>query len=225
MKSLGRNAGRRRHGASGFSLSELMIVLTIIIIMVSFAAMSLGPLMAQQRVTNAYNIAMSAMRLAHDQAVAQQSSYSVTFANNGSAPSTATVAPSLQTGSAAYQGEQAAVVYKLPTDIQFLAIAGIPTTAAKVPDGYGAGAVAIDFGYTASGTGTGGATTVYFCPDGSSQAFDTGKCSTNWSGGVVYLARSGDLMSSRAITLWGGTGRIRGWRLITTGGVNKWIRQ
>ena len=29
----------------------------------------------------------------------------------------------------------------------------------------------------------------------------------------MYLARTGDLLSSRAITLWGGTGRIHGWRL------------
>jgi len=224
MKSQNTNAGHRRHGASGFSLTELLIIMTIIIIMSSFAAMSAGPLMKEQRLNNAYNTTVSAMRQAHDQAVAQRTSYSVTFANHTGAPSDIVVAPSLRAGMPGYTGELNTVTYTLPKDVTFLAQTGLPTDKTKVPDGYGSGAPAIDFGYTASGSGTGGAATVYFCPDGSSQANDAGQCTTNWSGGVVYLAQSGNVMNTRAVTLWGGTGRIRGWRLTNSGGL-QWIRQ
>jgi Tfp pilus assembly protein FimT len=231
MKSLGRNAGRRRHGASGFSLSELMIVLTVIIIMSSFAVMSLRPLLAQQHVTNAYNTVLGAMRQARDNSIAQSTSYQVTFANNASAPSTITVTPT-QTGGNAFQGDQGTYTYTLPSDVTFLAQAGLPSTAATVPDGYGAGATAIDLGYTANG-GSGGSNTIYFCPDGSAQTLacasggysTTGGYALSWSGGVVYIGQTGNILSSRAFTVWGGTGRIHGWRLYYTGGVYQWQRQ
>jgi prepilin-type N-terminal cleavage/methylation domain-containing protein len=228
MRSLNTNAGHRRNGASGFSLTELLIVLAIIIIMVSFAAMNAGPLLKQQHVTNAYNTTLGALRQARDYSVAQSTSYSVTFANNVGAPSTITVTPTT-----AFNGNQNAVTYTLPLDVTFLALAGIPTAANKVPDGYGTGAVAIDLGYTANG-GTGGTNIIYFCPDGSAQNlpcvaaggyWTSGGYAKNWSGGVVYLAQTGNLLSSRAFTVWGGTGRIHGWRLYQPGGVYQWQRQ
>ncbi len=234
MRSLDTNKGHRKYGAGGFSLTELLIVLAIIIIMVSFAAMNMGTLMKQQHVTNAYNITLSALRLARDNSVAQSTSYSVTFANNAGAPSTIIVTPTT-----AFAGDQNANgtlmtnTYQLPSDVTFLALAGIPTAANKVPDGYGAGAVAIDLGYTANG-GAGGSNIVYFCPDGSAQNlpcvaaggyWTSGGYAKNWSGGVVYLAQAGNLLSSRAFTLWGGTGRIHGWRLYQPGGVYQWQRQ
>jgi len=46
----------------------------------------------------------------------------------------------------------------------------------------------------------------------------------NWSGGVIYMARS-DMLSFRALTLWGGTGRIHGWRLYGLGTGYQWVRQ
>jgi hypothetical protein len=39
---------------------------------------------------------------------------------------------------------------------------------------------------------------------------------------VVYLGRPGSLMTCRAVTLWGYTGRLRGWRLNQTAGVWGW---
>ena len=220
MKSLETNTGHRHrgHGASGFSLIEMVSVLAIIIVLASISFMSLVPAMKQQRLVNAYNTTLSAMRQARDNAVSQRTSYSVTFATSTSpVKNTITVAPTV-TG---FQGAQSSVTYQLPTDVSFVAQSGLPATA---PDGYGTGLVAIDFGYTAHATG--GAQTIYFCPDGSAQDDSTGNCAGNWDGGVVYIARAGDLMSSRAITLWGGTGRIRGWRIYGNGGGGyQWLRQ
>jgi type II secretory pathway pseudopilin PulG len=220
MRSLETNAGHRRHRESGFSLLEMMTVVALVIIMASISFVSLVPAMKQYRVSNAYNITLSAMRQARDNAISQRTSYSVTFLKTASL-STITVAPTLST----FQGAQNTTTYQLPTDVSFDAESSLASTPA--PDGYGTGLAAIDFGYTANGA-TGGATTIYFCPDGSAQDAEggAGNCAGSWNGGVVYIARPGDLMSSRAVTLWGGTGRIRGWRLYSkTGGGYQWLRQ
>jgi len=222
MRNLETNAGQRRHGASGFSLIEMVSVVAISIVVTVVSVLSLGPVLSQQHVVNAYNTTLAAMRQARDNAVSQRASYVVTFSNTAS-PNTITVAP---TG-ATFTGDQNTVVYQLPTDVTFLAQTGLPSPG---PDSFGTGANAIDFGYTATVSGPTGSTqnTIYFCPDGSAQtaACNAGGYAINWDGGVVYLARSGDMLSSRAVTLYGGTGRIHGWRLyLKTGGGYQWLRQ
>ena len=59
-----------------------------------------------------------------------------------------------------------------------------------------------------------------FMPDGS--AHDT---NGNWNSGIIYVEPPGDVYSSRAVTLYGATGRIRGWRLIIHTGSPKWFEQ
>lgn len=219
------NTNRRRHRECGFSLLEMMSVLAIIIIIATISTMSVVPMLKAQRINNAYNTTISAMRLARDNAVSQRASYSVTFSNSAS-PNTIVVAPALAAGGTTFQGNQASVTYKLPTDVSFYAASAIAST--PPPDGYGSGANAIDLGYTANGVGTGNQTTIYFCPDGSAQDAEGtgGNCVGSWDGGVVYIARTTDLLSSRAVTIWGGTGRIRGWRLYSNGsGGYQWLRQ
>lgn len=219
MSSLKINATRRKHQESGFTLLEMVTVLAISIVVSVVSVMSLIPMLKAQRVTNAYNTTLSAMRLARDNAISQRTSYSVTFASSSSS-NTITVTPTLST----FQGAQNTQVYSLPSDVTFNVQTGFPAIG---PDKYGTGLYAIDFGYTANG-GTGGQSTVYFCPDGSAQDAEggAGNCSGSWDGGVVYLGRPSEILSSRAITLWGGTGRIRGWRLYGNGsGGYQWLRQ
>ncbi len=76
---------------------------------------------------------------------------------------------------------------------------------------------AIDFD---QGMGLGSQDYIMFMPDGSSQ--DT---VGNYNSGILYLMRASDMYSSRAIDVWGTTGRIRGWRLYNQGGTNKWVQQ
>lgn len=220
MRSLKAMTIRRRHREGGFSLIEMMSVVAIIIVLASISFVSLVPVLKQQRVNNAYNTTLSALRLARDNAVAQRTSYSVTFSTTA-VPNTITVSPTLAT----FQGAQSTVVYKLPTDVTFEVEGAFASTPA--PDGYGTGLVAVDLGYTANG-GTGNAKTLYFCPDGSAQDAEGGggNCAGSWDGGVVYIARPGELLTARAVTLWGGTGRIRGWRIYSNGaGGYQWVRQ
>src|ERR1700687_3712974 len=115
MKSLETNAGQRRHRASGFSLIEMLTVVALVIVLASISFISFVPVMKQQRVVNAYNTTLSALRLARDNAVSQRTSYSVTFFTSVQ-PNKITVSPTLTGG---FQGSQNTVVYQLPTDVTF----------------------------------------------------------------------------------------------------------
>jgi prepilin-type N-terminal cleavage/methylation domain-containing protein len=103
--------------------------------------------------------------------------------------------------------------FALPPDIQFAVQPGFP---APGPDGFGAGGTALDFD---QGMGLGSQNYIMFMPDGSSQ--DT---LGNYNSGVLYLTRPGDLYSSRAVSVFGTTGRVRGWRLLNQAG-NQWVQQ
>jgi hypothetical protein len=107
----------------------------------------------------------------------------------------------------------------LPSDVTFHVEPGVPTsstTAPTTPDQFGNAGYPIDFdqGYNP------GTTTICFNPDGTAT-----DALGNLNNGVVYLGRPGDLYSSRAISLWGSTGRIRGWRLYNVSGSNQWKQQ
>jgi type II secretory pathway pseudopilin PulG len=227
LKKLKIKAGRSRLRAGGFSLLEMVMVIAITIIVALYAVLGLVPVMNQQRVNNAYNTTMAAMRLARDNAVSQRTSYSVTFSNSVT-PNTIVVTPTLVFANVnGTNVDLPTATYQLPPGVTFLAQSQLAST--TPPDGYGAGTAPIDFGYAAPAATGGGDKTIYFCPDGSAENNNSaGNCSgmNNWSGGVVYLGRAApDVLSQRALTLWGGTGRIHGWRLYSNGAGYQWVRQ
>jgi hypothetical protein len=57
-------------------------------------------------------------------------------------------------------------------------------------------------------------------PDGSSQDVNG-----NLNSGVLYIAITGNLYSSRAISVLGATGRVRGWQLVNQGGNATWVQR
>ncbi|HXZ41228.1 MAG TPA: prepilin-type N-terminal cleavage/methylation domain-containing protein [Terriglobales bacterium] len=186
----------------GFSLIEMMSTVTIILVVSGVAILGIQPAVRYSRINNGYNITLGAIRQARDYSVAQRQEYSVTF----TAPNTITIT---QTGTG-----NVIDTYQLPTDVSFTAISGIPTAANAVPDGFGAGAVAIDFDQGVTG---GVKNVIYFMPDGTGQDVNG-----NINNGVLYLARGGELDSSHAITVWGATGRLRGWRIFYNNGAPYW---
>ena len=192
----------------GFSLIEMMIVVTVLLIACAVSFMTLQPAMKQGRVTNAYNFALGALRQAREDAVADRRVYMVSF-SNAAIPNTITITQS-DTG-------VVTATYKLPTDVTFNVQVGFPvsqTTAPTTPDAFGIGATAIDFDQSVAG---GLKTAIYFYPDGSAQ-----DANNNTNNGVLYIGRAGDITSARAITVWGATGRLRGWRLYQNSGTNYW---
>ena len=189
---------------------ELLIVVAIILIIVAFSYPMLQPALKAGRVSSAYNATLTTLRQARDISVAQRQIYFVTF--NGGAPSTLTTTQ-------ASTGTVTSTV-SLPTDVSFHAEPGIPTSPVvppTTPDGFGVGAPAVDFDQGIAG---GVKNVIYFYPDGSAK-----DALGNVNNGVVYVGRTGEIMSSRAITLWGGTGRLRGWHLYSNAGVYYWRQQ
>jgi prepilin-type N-terminal cleavage/methylation domain-containing protein len=196
----------RKH--RGFSLLELLVTMAIGLTVAGITAMAYMPVMKQQAVTTAYNSTLTTLRRARDQAAADMRIYVVSFAT----PGTITVTQNTATG-------PVLITTVLPTDITFHVEPGVPnspTVIPTTPDGFGTAAFAIDFD---QGVGPGGSNVIYFYPDGT--ALDA---NGNINNGVVYLGRPGELYSSRAITVWGSTGRVRGWRLYNNGGAN-WKQQ
>jgi prepilin-type N-terminal cleavage/methylation domain-containing protein len=195
----------------GFSLIEMIIVVTVLLIACAVSFMTLQPALKQGHVTSAYNFTLGALRKAREDAVGDRRVYMVTFTTSAvlNVPSTITITQS-DTGLVTSS-------YTLPVDVKFQTQTGFPTsqtTAPTTPDGFGVGVNSIDFDQGVSGGVT---SAIYFYPDGSAQDVNN-----NINNGVIYMGRTGDLYSSRAITVWGATGRLRGWRLLQNGSSNYW---
>jgi type II secretory pathway pseudopilin PulG len=209
----------KRRAAEGFSLLEMMIVVALLFTVAAITAIAYVPVMNSQHVTDAYNTTLTTLRRAHDQAQNDMRIYLVQFA----APGTITVSQTNPAG-----GNVGCVIpatgtvlltETLPSDVSFQVESGAPasnTTAPTTPDAFGTAAYAIDFdqGYTP------GYTYVCFNPNGTAS-----DGAGNINNGVIYLGRSNDEFSARAVTLWGATGRIRGWRLYASGAGAAWSQQ
>jgi prepilin-type N-terminal cleavage/methylation domain-containing protein len=198
----------------GFSLLELMLTLSVVLIMSGVTFISLQPALKEARVTNAYDTTLMTLRNYRQRAIAQRQRYIVAF----TAPGTITVS-FWGVGVPVAPAPVVVQTLNLPADVQYMVQAGMPNSPATSPDNFGSGGTAIDFG---QGIGLGSLNAVMFMPDGSSQ---DAQGLQNPNSGVIYIGRVGELQSMRAITVFGTTGRIRGWRLVTRGGGPTWVQQ
>jgi hypothetical protein len=195
-------------------------------IVVGISIMAVQPALKDARTNQAYEAVLMQLRVARQRAVSERKQYIVCF-GAGSAPAGALTPMGAPTalsvqmfrwdaGTALSAATQISA-NQLPTDMQFQTLAGLPNGAATVPDGFGAGTTAIDFD---QGVAAGIKNQVLFMPDGSAHDING-----SLNSGIIYVARTSDLYSSRAVTLYGATGRIRGWRLISSSGTPKWFQQ
>ncbi len=197
----------------GFSLLELMIVIVIILIMASFTFIALMPQFENNDLDHAYDTVLSVLLQYRNLATMQSNRYIIV----PSAPGTLTVqlwgySPPPATSPAPVTVR----TYTLPADIQFAVQTGFPSPG---PDGFGNGGSAILF--NACAVVESGNPCLIFYPNGSAQD-DLG----NYNSGVLYLTRpGGGVYSSRAIDVFGASGRIRGWRLNNVSGTNTWKQQ
>src|SRR5580698_9208276 len=198
----------------GFSLIEMMIVIAMIVIVLAFSIMAIQPSLKQANVTEGFNQTLMALRQARDISVAQRQIYFVTL-SNAAVPNSITIT----------QGSTGTVTatYFLPNNVAFVALPNLPTSPVAypmTPDGFGIGTTAIDFDQGVAG---GVKNVIYFYPDGSAQ-----DAIGNVNNGVVYLALTGNpayINTSRAITLWGATGRLRGWHIYSNAAQWYWRQQ
>ena len=176
----------------GFSLLELMITLAIMMIVMGFASVGIQSALEGDRLDVSYRRTLGQMRRARQAAVDTRRVHRLTF----TAPRTMRI-DRVEADASLTLLEQ----MDLEDDIAFTIENGVPTSSSLTPDRFGTAAVTIDFN---------GGNQIFFQPDGS--AFDA---VGQLSNGVIYLARPGELATSRAVTLYGATGRIKGWRLNT----------
>lgn len=193
---------RTNHRVKGFSLLELLLVVAIVTVLLAFGSFSVVAAVKQAHINDAVQLVQNQLRSVHEQAMDTRSEYVVTF----TAPGTVTM-QRIQNGVLIAAGK-----IDLPNDESFLVVPGIPV-GPKTPDSFGLGNLAIDFD---QGNG-GGSNVLYFYPDGT--VLDA---VGNPNNGVVYVARTGDLGSSRALTIWGATGRVKIWTLVSNAGVSQW---
>jgi prepilin-type N-terminal cleavage/methylation domain-containing protein len=183
----------------GFSLIELMVTLMIFLVAAAILGMGVQPALKESRVTAAYNTTLGVLRQARDTAIGERQTYYVTF-SNAAVPNTASIT----------QGATGLVVstYTLPTDVSYNVLPKFPTSQTvfpMTPDAFGVGGTAIDFD---QGVAAGVKNVIYFLPDGSAQ-----DANGNINNGVIYVVRQTDYYSAKALTVWGATGRLRGWRM------------
>ena len=200
----------------GMSLLELMITVAIGLTIAGITFMSMMPLYNRNHVESAYDTTLGVLRNTRQLAISQSHQYFVNFNPGGFPAGTIQVTYQPPAVGGVLPAVQQVATYQLPTDISFAVMSGFP---ANAPDSFGSGITAIDFG---QGLGAGSLNYVCFMPDGSSHD-NLG----NYNSGVVYLARTADPMiyNSRAITVWGATGRVRGWRLDKQAGAGIWVQQ
>src|ERR1700730_1464064 len=209
------NQNYRKPSERGFSMVEMTVVLAIILVLIGIALGNIVPSLHGSKANAGLEMVLGELRRAHERAIDERRIYRVTFVP----PQTiqvdvgqvANIASTI-TGSAPVF-VQAQPPLTLPTGIQFVVVPGIPTTAATTPDGFGSGAKAIDFDIANGG----GATQIFFQPDGRSL-----DAANRLNDGVLYLAEPASLISSRAVSVFGSTGRAKGWTLMKNGGAYGW---
>jgi Tfp pilus assembly protein FimT len=215
---------RVRSREHGYTLLETMIAITIIMTVAAVSVLSLQTVIRASRADEGYDTLLMEMRTARERSIEERKQYIVCF---GATIPTGALTPlgvpdaqsvQLFRWDIGFPQSEAVQINKieLPKDDFYQTLAGFPTAAAQVPDGLGNGAVAINFDIGVAGAIP---NQVMFLPDGSAHDVNG-----NYNTGILYVARNNDLFSGRAITLYGASGRIRGWRLQNPG-VATWVEQ
>lgn len=200
-ESTRRSANRER----GFTMIELGVVIVIIITILAMAVFQLQPAMQDAKYDNAMRQVISQLRQAREYAIANRRYVQVTFpiVVIGGQPTQYQVVTT-QKNVAPYGpvGAGADVVLStVPIQIpaQYFVYPGSPDT----PDGFG-NASAIDF----EGLNGGPILGMMFQSDG--ELIDGGTFQP--INGTVFIGFPNAATASRAVTVLGGTGRVRGWK-------------
>jgi len=192
----------------GFTMLEMVITIGISLTVASITFIALMPVLNQAHVDAAYDTAFSVISTYRNQAITRTRRYILTFSTPG------TITVQYWGGGVPSPAPATVATFTLPPDMQFAVQAGFPNPG---PEGFGDGTQAVAF--SPCTVIEAGQPCLIFTPDGSAQ--DDGQ---NYNGGVVYVTRPGDLYSSRAISVIGPSGKIRGWRLYNQSG-NTWVQQ
>lgn len=180
-----RQRGARPRGEHGFSIIEFVVVLGIMAALAGMAGLQIIQARPSIQGDGALRVVLSQMRMARELAITERRFVRVVFVP----------ASVVQTVRENVPGPSTTTLntVSLEGGFEFQLTAGLPDT----PDAFG-NAQAINFGT---------ATTVKFTPDGTLVNQDGVTIN-----GSVFVAQPGSALASRAITVLGSTGRLRGYR-------------
>ena len=173
----------------GFTFIELLVALGVLAVISGFSMMLVGPVLKARQVEMAVRTVSLQMSRARQFSVDSRRLTRVTFIS----PRTITVeqrTPASEGGIWTWVTQA-----DLPAEMEFGVSAGVSSG----PEGFGTSS-AVDFS---------SASQVFFSPEGTAVA-----TSGQISNGVVYVSRPQEVDTTRAVTLFGATGRIKRWRYI-----------
>jgi type II secretory pathway pseudopilin PulG len=189
----------------GFTLLETVVVIGIMMIMASVAIFKSFGSMDDYKANSAMDTVVSELRVARQLAISQRRQVQVQFdqnftgAGNGSQHILYQVQP--PKGSAEVPGQL--IIVALPGQTQFIVEPGVPDT----PMGFG------NLAPVYIGGAAGGPLLMYFNSTGTF----TDSTGLNPINGTIFLGTPGQPLTARAVTIMGGTGRVRPYTYINTG--------
>ena len=183
--------------ARGFTLLETMIVIGIMMILSGLAVVQSFGMKEIYQANSAMDIVAGQLRVARQLAISQRRLVQVTFSVNTTPQ---TISYQVQASTGVNAGAAGPIMtMPLPNGTQFVMEAGVPDT----PMGFG----------TCSGSSPvciGGASccpaTMYFTSTGQ---FAGNSFGTNVYNGTVFVGVPNQVLTARAVTIMGSTGRVR----------------
>jgi Tfp pilus assembly protein FimT len=207
---------------------ELVIVIAIALVMGGLAFISTREVLRSQRGDSALQNVLAITRTTRQLAIDRRRVFRITYSPDDGTMQVQVTAPTNSAGGCTSATEQwpdapaqANPAIKIGGSYSFAWVAGAPNSTTTAPDGITAGGAATPVAFV----NPAGASNTYVCfyPDGSAR--DVNNLFMN---GIVYLAPSSTSEGNfartgamRAMTVFGPTGRITGWRISqSTAGAN-----
>jgi prepilin-type N-terminal cleavage/methylation domain-containing protein len=216
---------QRNRTQRGFSLLEIVIVIVIGMVVASVSILGMRDAMRSQKAERALQDVLAMTRTARQLAIDKRRVFMVTYSTAPSQMTLTVTAPTNSSGgcaaaTAGWPDANPALPTPVIGNYDFAFVTGAPNSPTTSPDGLAAGkSVPIYFTSTASPS------SVCFYPDGSARDLNNA-----FTSGVLYLAPTTvaesnstvRLNNMRAVTIFGPTGRISGWRLSQTSAGRQW---
>jgi type II secretory pathway pseudopilin PulG len=180
-----RSVRNRQADGAGFSLIELLFIVSIMSVVTAISVFQLGSAQPWLKGDGAMRVVMGQIRTARELAITQRRYIRVTFANPDTVQLVREEVPGPATTVLTTIGLEGGMVYTL--------VPGLPDT----PDAFG----------NPSAIAFGAAVNIKFSPDGTLVNQDGESIN-----GTVFLALAGISRSARALSVLGSTGRIRAYR-------------